>query len=257
MRLVADDYGLAPEIDRAIQTLSQKGLVHSASVMVSRHYEPDLLHPDIDIGAHIDLTSAGSKWPRSPKQVLCDGLLRRLCVSDLMDHMRDQVQQITARGFVVRRLETHQHVHVVPQVLDALIAVAREHKITRIRCLTMAWCHLPYYFFALLRCGFFAQTLKMAALYTSGLWMKYKLDRAGLRYCPNLVLMPLAQGGNYSRLLGLLMGYFEKENAEMVVHPGTSGLNLAQEPYVAGRDIEYAALLALGKTPCGTAFTNT
>jgi len=236
---VADDYGLAEPIDRAIQTLTQRGVITRVSMMANSAYTPDPLPDHIATGLHIDLTTR-----RSPLRLLLASYLTRGFRNHITDQITAQSNLLSQRGIPISHLDTHQHVHILPSVFNALIATAQTHDIKRIRCLTMSFKHFIPYIIALLKFGFLRQIPKIIALYTFGCFMKRKLDRANITYCPNLVLMPLAKHGDYPGLLNTLIQQFQHTDAECVTHPG--GLPVPEtEPYTTGREIEFQALKTL------------
>jgi len=243
MKIAVDDYGLHPNIDKAIRTLAERGLVHKVSIMANTVYDPEPLPDHIETGLHIDLTTfqslGGKPLASSPFHLL---RTRPLSLSEIECRMEAQLYHLTTRGFKITHIDTHQHIHLIPTILKAVKNTAIAHGISNIRCLTLQMRHHPFYFSSLLRCGFLKQTLKLQALYAGGYAMTAKL--AHLNPTPNLVLMPLAQSGHYAKLLNLFVHHFHNQNAELVTHPGLPA-NIPNEPYLQGRAIEYQALLAL------------
>ncbi|MDP6039674.1 MAG: ChbG/HpnK family deacetylase [Candidatus Latescibacteria bacterium] len=241
LKIIADDYGLAPDIDRAIGTLSEQNKLHKTSVMANPTYTPPPLPKSIEIGLHIDLTTprslAHSGSRISPKHLL----LKPPPLNILIQHITAQLDLLQSRQFEIQYLDTHQHVHVVPRIFKALIHIAQNRQIPKIRCLTMQPRHLLFYCKSLIQHGFAKQLKKMLPLYTVGRIMAHKLNRANIAYSPNLILMPLAQGGNYKDLLATLINHFQNCDAEFVTHPGLK-TDLPDEPYLDGREIEYHAL---------------
>ncbi|MCZ6633058.1 MAG: ChbG/HpnK family deacetylase [bacterium] len=255
MTLAADDYGLDPEIDRAIQELTKKKIVNKVSVLANPTYPTELpkLSNHVETGLHVNLTTPWPKQtqnhPPSPWQLLRASLKRRLSTDVLIAQISQQLALLKSRGLAISFLDTHHHVHLIPRILHALIHVAQHQNIEHVRCLTMRFRHFPGYVYALVKYGFISQIPRILTLYTCGLAMKASLDRAGLSYCPNLVIMPLATGGDYPGLLQTLLHQFQHQNAEFVTHPGFASQHLPNEPYVKGRTQEYQALLSCIQTP--------
>ncbi len=243
MKIAVDDYGLHPNIDKAICTLAERGTVHKVSIMANAAYDPEPLPDHIETGLHIDLTTSyslgGKPLTSSPFHLLRS---RHLSLAEIEDRMTAQLHHLTARGFKITHIDTHQHIHLIPTILQAVKNTATAHGISNIRCLTLQMRHHPFYFSSLLKCGFLKQTLKLQALYAGGYTMTSKLSDKNPM--PNLVLMPLAQNGHYAKLLNLFVQHFHNQHAELVTHPGLPA-NIPNEPYVQGRAIEYQALLAL------------
>jgi hypothetical protein len=76
-----------------------------------------------------------------------------------------------------------------------------------------------------------------------GSFMKFKLNKAHIDYCKNLILMPLAQRGNYSGLLRELLARFKDKDAELVTHPGLEMKTNSPDNYSMGRYVEYCSIL--------------
>lgn len=250
-KLVADDYGMSIGINHAISELAGKNIISKVSVMANEQVEcsaNDL--GKTETGLHINLLSyvkgRGIVTDRqiSPLKFLYLIYIRRIDAGQIADNINRQIEALELRGFKASYMDTHQHVHILPAVLDAMIACARQRKINSMRCITMERRYLFFYLFSLLRFGFFAQAPKMIFLYAAGVLMKLKLNKAEINYCKNLILMPLAGGGDYQGLLRRIVNKFKGTDAEIVTHPGleTGGFN--PDDYT-GRDIEYNAILRL------------
>jgi chitin disaccharide deacetylase len=146
LRLVADDYGISPAVNRAIRDLIVRGRINATSVMVGT---PSFAKSEADalvdvaagraaIGLHFTLTAPfrplGAFRPASAdgtflslRQMLARGLSRAL---DGRAAAAEAEQQIDAFGRAFGRLpdfiDGHQHVHLLPQVGDALLKVMKE-----------------------------------------------------------------------------------------------------------------------------------
>ena len=242
-KIAVDDYGLHPQIDTAIRALAHRGIVKKVSVMANRDYAPDPLPDHIETGLHIDLTTfrsmGGGPLAPSPFQLLRK---RDLSIQAVEDRVSAQLNHLTALGFRITHLDSHQHVHLISPILLAIQNVARAHNIRGVRRLTLQFRHGPFYMRSLLQCGFRLQMIKLLALYSAG--SVTHANMAHWQATPNLILMPLAQSGNYEKLIHLIWGRFHDRDAELVTHPGLPA-HVVDEPYVLGREIEYRALLDL------------
>ena len=146
--LCADDYGLAPGVDHAIRSLILRGRLSATSVMVvtptfdqGEAAALAVLNTGMhraDIGLHLTLTAphvplsqgfrplqAGAFPPLAA--MLGYGLFRRLDPIALADEIRAQLKAFaTAFGRPPDFVDGHQHVQLLPQVSDALIAALGE-----------------------------------------------------------------------------------------------------------------------------------
>jgi chitin disaccharide deacetylase len=146
LRLVADDYGISPAVNRAIRDLIARGRLNATSVMVGTSSftkaEADAL-ADVAaeraaIGLHFTLTApfrplssvfrpaAADGSFRSLRQMLARGLSHTLdgrAAAIEAEHQIEAFHDAFARlpDFV----DGHQHVHLLPQVGDALLVVMK------------------------------------------------------------------------------------------------------------------------------------
>jgi predicted glycoside hydrolase/deacetylase ChbG (UPF0249 family) len=141
--LCADDYGIAPGVNAAIRELIARGRLNATSVMV---VAPSLTRPEADalmsagkaaIGLHVTLTApfrpltadftplAQAAFHPLPAMLRL-AMLRRL---DRAALSREVEAQLTAFAKMFGRppdfIDGHQHVHLFPQVRDAVFDAAR------------------------------------------------------------------------------------------------------------------------------------
>jgi predicted glycoside hydrolase/deacetylase ChbG (UPF0249 family) len=146
--LCADDYGMAPGINRGIRHLILRGRLNATSVMTAAPWLGDgeaaelaavnADQPRAAIGLHVTLTapfrplSAGFSPTRDgafPPQMemMRLGMLRRLERELLTIEIATQLEAfITLFGRPPDFLDGHQHVHLLPIVRDAFLTVAGE-----------------------------------------------------------------------------------------------------------------------------------
>jgi chitin disaccharide deacetylase len=146
LRLCADDYGISPAVNRAIRDLVARGRINATSVMV---VAPSfslaqalaleaVATPGTAIGLHFTLTAPfqprtrgfrplapGGHFQSLPR-VFAAGLLHRLHVDALAAEAAAQLEAFrTAFGRLPDFVDGHQHVQLLPQVGDALLAVMK------------------------------------------------------------------------------------------------------------------------------------
>jgi predicted glycoside hydrolase/deacetylase ChbG (UPF0249 family) len=146
--LCADDYGISPSVNNAIRDLIVRGRLNATSVMVaapsfhrSEAAPLNVLNAGarrVAIGLHVTLTAPfqpmsadfqplqhGSFLPL--EQMLMRSLLRRLRRQPLVTEIAAQFAAFAAAfGHPPDFVDGHQHVHLFPQVRDALLTVAKE-----------------------------------------------------------------------------------------------------------------------------------
>ena len=144
----ADDLGLAAGVDAAILELARSNQLDGASLLVDGPTAASAAAAWMAMGRprslclHLCLTegpdrSAGSALPASFGQLLLASLLpgRRQRIRPQLEHsIRRQVnryRELTGEQRI--RLDGHQHIHLVPVVLDSLLSLAEELQIDWIR----------------------------------------------------------------------------------------------------------------------------
>jgi chitin disaccharide deacetylase len=146
--LCADDYGISDSVNAAIRELIMRGRINATSVMVAApHFDRgeaaalDMLNAKekrAAIGLHVTLTAPFK--PMSPEfaplrhgafppltNMMHTAITRRLNPERLAIEVATQVQGfIMAFGRLPDFIDGHQHVHLFPQVRDAVLKVAAE-----------------------------------------------------------------------------------------------------------------------------------
>lgn len=146
--LCADDYGISPAVNAGIRELILRGRLNATSVMMAAPHlsadEADALEmlnsgkKRAAIGLHVTLTgpfqpmSKGFKPLRSGRflpntQKMRMAMLRRLQPELLVIEIATQLTAfIDTFGHAPDFVDGHQHVHLVPQVREALLKVVAE-----------------------------------------------------------------------------------------------------------------------------------
>ncbi len=252
-KFVADDYGMSCDINRAISELARKRIVSKVSVMANEavNFSADEVNGDAEFGLHFDLTTNitdnGMKQHKNitPVRLFYLNYAGLLNTEEIINNIKHQHAVLKSKKFKIAYIDTHQHIHIVPKVLESLIAYAKMAGIHSIRCITMEGRHILFYFYSLAQFGFLMQIPKMIFLYAMGYFMRKRLNSAKIRYCKNLILMPLATTGNYEGLLKKFMEKFSNGNidVEIVSHPGFETTANQFDSYTSGRFVEYKSLI--------------
>jgi chitin disaccharide deacetylase len=146
--LCADDYGISPAVNRAIRDLIERGRINATSVMVTTpsfsaaeaRALSDLAGPDrrAAIGLHFTLTAPFRPATPAYRPVAGDGaflrlagtfaagLQRQLDPDGLAAEAGSQFDAFRAAfGRPPDFVDGHQHVHLLPQVSDAVLAAVK------------------------------------------------------------------------------------------------------------------------------------
>ena len=147
--LHADDLGLAEGVDAAILDLAQSGRLQGASLLVNGPSAADAVDAWCDLADPPPLTlhfclTEGHRLPNCPDLPTGFGQLaagfsllpwqRRRIAPQLRTVLLQQIsryRQLTGLRHI--RLDGHQHIHLVPLVLDAVLDLARSESITWVR----------------------------------------------------------------------------------------------------------------------------
>lgn len=141
--LCADDYGIAPGVDRAIDALAEAGRLSATSALVTLPEWPDTarrlrrLRGQIAIGLHLNLT-LGSPLGAMPTtapdgtlptidQLTTRAWTGRLSKSEIRAEIDRQLDRFESElGHQPDQIDGHQHAHALPVVRGALAAAARD-----------------------------------------------------------------------------------------------------------------------------------
>lgn len=149
----ADDFGYTRGVNAGIIRGFRDGIITSATIMANGAAFEDAVeqarsNPKLGVGCHLVLV--GGK-PVAPKQQLprltdaggnlpptLGALLSKLTAGsvkseELACELRAQVQKVISYGVHPTHFDSHKHTHAHPRVLDAVIKVAEEFHIERIR----------------------------------------------------------------------------------------------------------------------------
>ncbi len=150
----ADDFGISKGVNAAIVKAHREGILNSASLMINQKYADDAVKlakemPNMEIGLHLNLTN---EYPAAPaKKIpllvneqgkLKNGFLNLFLLSLLKPkqlrqqvetEMRAQILKYLDTGLPLQHLDSHRHVHMIPQIFKALRKLQKEFEVPRIR----------------------------------------------------------------------------------------------------------------------------
>lgn len=150
----ADDFGISKGVNAAIVKAYREGILNSASLMINQKYAADAVKlakemPELEVGLHVNLTN---EYPAAPAQQipllvdahgrLKNGFVNLLLLSFLKPaqlrqqaeiEMRAQIAKYLASGLPLQHLDSHRHVHMIPQIFKAMRKLQKEFEVPRIR----------------------------------------------------------------------------------------------------------------------------
>jgi predicted glycoside hydrolase/deacetylase ChbG (UPF0249 family) len=155
----ADDFGLTAGVNAGIIGAFRRGLVRSASLMVTTPGFEDAValarvHPDLDLGVHLALTGVRPALApaRIPSLVGRDGrfpslgrwqlrvALRRLRPTEVRAELLAQLARARRTGLRFTHLDGHHHVHLFAPVATIVGELARQSGIPIVRRVRDAPC---------------------------------------------------------------------------------------------------------------------
>jgi predicted glycoside hydrolase/deacetylase ChbG (UPF0249 family) len=148
----ADDFGLAPGVNRAVVELQQAGVLTSTTLMATGPYFSPAVYlafaqPGLAVGCHIVLVD-GLPVLRADEvsSLLYRGRLRSTIGAFVRDMMRGrireqeieaeaiaQIRRIQSSGLTVSHIDSHKHLHAFPRVLRPLLRAARACQVKCVR----------------------------------------------------------------------------------------------------------------------------
>ncbi|HZI92844.1 MAG TPA: ChbG/HpnK family deacetylase [Patescibacteria group bacterium] len=145
----ADDFGLSPGVNQAIQEGLEAGFLTSTSIMLGTPHAPAAMrwaadHPGFSFGVHLNLTQGRPVLPTGQVRSLVDGsgefyplgrfLFRfftgRVRSKQVRSEWRAQIAAVRAAGVRVAHLDSHHHVHLLPRFCSKItLPLAKEEGI--------------------------------------------------------------------------------------------------------------------------------
>ena len=263
--ITADDFGLAREVNEAIERAHQGGVLTAASLMVGGAASADAVQrarrmPRLRVGLHLTLVD---DWPVSPAEAIPDlveragpfaGRLRRDLASlgfsivarpsvrrQVRSEVRAQFEAYRATGLALDHVNAHRHYHLHPSVLGEILTIGAEYDMRALR--------VPFEPVSILRC-IEATPWPPVALLTAP-WaaaMRSRIRRAGLVSADRVFGSAWSGGMTERRIVGLIRN-LQPGCTEIYTHPATSA-----DFDGAARDYAYPGeLAALQSSRCSEA----
>jgi len=149
----ADDFGLSPGVNRGVLSAFRDGVVTSTTLLANMAGFDDAAaiardNPDLPVGIHLSLVwgrpvsdpalvptlvDRQGRLARSAGALGVRAMLGRLSEDQMRIEFAGQVRKVLDAGVVPTHLDTHKHIHVLPGVARALVSVAGEFGIRKVR----------------------------------------------------------------------------------------------------------------------------
>ena len=153
LTITADDFGLAPEVNEAVERAHRDGILTAASLMVAERHVADAVErarrlPDLKVGLHLTLVEGRAVLPAAeiPGLLGSNGKLR----TDLARYgtaiflrpsvrrqvaaeIEAQFRAFAATGLTLHHVDAHKHFHLHPTIARLLIEIGPRYGMKRLR----------------------------------------------------------------------------------------------------------------------------
>jgi hopanoid biosynthesis associated protein HpnK len=149
----ADDFGIAPEVNEAVERAHRSGILRSASLMVGAPAAEDAVEcarrlPNLAVGLHLvlvygrptlppervpDLVDARGEFPTDLARAGIRFFFRPGVRRQLEDEIRAQFARFAATGLRLDHVNAQCHMHVHPTIFRLVLQVGREFGMRAIR----------------------------------------------------------------------------------------------------------------------------
>lgn len=236
----ADDFGLHPSINAGILDGYKNGIITSTSIMptglafegavsiaeknkklgIGVHLTLVGEHPCANIDLIPSLVDNNGLLPKHYPYFLLNFLSGKIDKLDIQKELFAQVKKVVESGLSITHLDSHQHMHVVPGVIDIVIALAKKFNIHSIRIPAE-----PYLFLGNYPAGF-TRILARGGLTFLAEKARKKVERAGLSTTHHFFGM-LAGGNMQEVYLKEILTRLPQGTSEIMMHPGGNNRKLA------------------------------
>lgn len=149
----ADDFGLTKSINEGIAKAYKEGIVTSSSLMPTGEAFEDALDLIKDfkldsIGAHLSLTETtpvadsakiptliakDNKFYKNHNEFFINFLLHLVKRDQIYIELKAQLEVLKKAGIKIASLSSHEHIHMLPEMLDIFVELAKEYDIPALR----------------------------------------------------------------------------------------------------------------------------
>jgi len=227
----ADDFGLAPGINRGIIAAHCRGVVTSVSLMPTGDAFEEAIalahqHTELAVGIHLTLVEGRPVLPaeKIPSLVTADGgfietpwgFLKRWAVGQIrLDEVKKeleaQVAKVADQGIRIDKLDSHMHLHLLPGIFQTVVAIGKTHHIKGIR--------LPHEEVRWRGFSCLAGSAKEVVLDCLALVQARHVSSSGL-YCPDYLCGIAESGQMTEEALLRTLSSLRPGVTEIMVHPG-------------------------------------
>ncbi|HEY2618280.1 MAG TPA: hopanoid biosynthesis-associated protein HpnK [Acetobacteraceae bacterium] len=153
IQFTADDFGLTPSVNEAVERAHGAGILHAASLMVAGPAAADAVRraralPNLRVGLHLvviegpavlspaeipDLVDAQGWFPSGQLRLGVDYAIHPRARRQLAAEIRAQFAAFAATGLPLAHADAHKHMHLHPVVGRLMLDIGREFGLARVR----------------------------------------------------------------------------------------------------------------------------
>lgn len=238
----ADDFGRHISINRAIIHGHVSGCITSASLMPGGSAFQDAVdkaieHPQLGIGVH--LTLIGEKPVMNPTEIpslvddkgyllkeypqfLARFLQGKIDLSEVRAEFIAQMDKVYASGVRITHIDSHQHLHVLPGIIDIVLDIAEQYHVKALRIPDAPLGFTGGYSYSL------GQLISRAGLVFLAKIAWFRAKRRGFKI-PDHFLGIVAGGSLKEDCLLNIADKLQNGITEVMVHPGDDDVLLRAE----------------------------
>jgi hopanoid biosynthesis associated protein HpnK len=149
----ADDFGISEQVNSGILEAHNQGILTSTSIMATGAAFEDAVAmcrtaPALDVGIHLTLVEEQSLVSKEliPSLLDADGrfyghataftkryFAGKIRIAEVIRELEAQIQKVLDHGLAISHLDSHQHVHMLPDIWRAVVGLAKKYHIPAVR----------------------------------------------------------------------------------------------------------------------------
>lgn len=149
----ADDFGISESVNNGILSAHQNGILTSTSIMANglafdHAVAMAKTAPSLDVGVHITLVEEQSllDWQSIPSIADSSGKFHgnaklfarkyftgQIALAEVRAEIEAQIAKVINAGINISHIDGHQHLHMLPQVFDVVVELAKKYDIPAMR----------------------------------------------------------------------------------------------------------------------------
>ncbi len=238
----ADDFGIHESVNHGIIDGFRRGCISSTTLMPgAKAFEQAVAlaadNPGLGLGVHLTLVGEEAVAPPAEVASLVDSNGRlpleygrflqlfvtgRIRLADIRRELEAQVHKVAATGLPITHLDSHQHLHVVPGIVDIVLDIAKQFRVKAVRIPAEPICFLG---------GFSCNAgrfIGRGGLSVLASLARGKARKAGIKTTDHFYGM-LAGGNMAEPYLLTIINRLPSGTTEIMMHPGANDSTMTNQ----------------------------